>query len=347
MTEPAAEEQLEFLSRLQRLFAEGDFTATYKYALLCALADLAVECGADDVQPLTLRIRQIGERFIRLYWQHCAPYGSGNGEATGILIQNHGAQAAVISAIRAFRERTGIDSLERARRHSDFLEVVKRVSQTVSAQPIKYLQNFGGTTERFLYERTQPGYIRLLPGVAFCLRRFYPLIQQLARAHWLDHIKANRQNQPIIGKTDDLESFLFEPSRQSLQRMGDGLRKLDGDRCFYCGGPLKEADVDHFIPFARYPRDLAHNFILAHPVCNRSKSDTLAARVHLERWLERMARHGHALAEMGADAGFVADAGTTTRVGHWAYTSAVAAEAMAWVAPKRYQPVDADYLACF
>ena len=42
---PSPESQLVFLSKLQRLFAEGDFTATYKFALLIALADLAVELG--------------------------------------------------------------------------------------------------------------------------------------------------------------------------------------------------------------------------------------------------------------------------------------------------------------
>ena len=45
---PSPEAQLAFLSKLQRLFAEGDFTATYKFALLIALADLAVERGRDD-----------------------------------------------------------------------------------------------------------------------------------------------------------------------------------------------------------------------------------------------------------------------------------------------------------
>ena len=35
--------ELEFLRKLQRLLAEGDFVATYKFALLNALADLCLE----------------------------------------------------------------------------------------------------------------------------------------------------------------------------------------------------------------------------------------------------------------------------------------------------------------
>ena len=36
-------EELQFLRKLQRLLAEGDFVATYKFALLNALADLSLE----------------------------------------------------------------------------------------------------------------------------------------------------------------------------------------------------------------------------------------------------------------------------------------------------------------
>ena len=38
---PDASDQIKFLTNLQRLLAEGLFTATYKYALLSALADFA------------------------------------------------------------------------------------------------------------------------------------------------------------------------------------------------------------------------------------------------------------------------------------------------------------------
>lgn len=54
---PSAEAQLVFLAKLQRLFTESDFTATYKFALLMALADLAVELGADDGEELLVSIR--------------------------------------------------------------------------------------------------------------------------------------------------------------------------------------------------------------------------------------------------------------------------------------------------
>ena len=43
---PTPAEQIAFLGNIERLLSEGQFVATYKYALLIAIADLAVELGA-------------------------------------------------------------------------------------------------------------------------------------------------------------------------------------------------------------------------------------------------------------------------------------------------------------
>jgi hypothetical protein len=57
---PSPEFQLEFLGKVQRLFSEGDFTATYKFALLISLCDLAIELGQDNDAPLELPYKSIG-----------------------------------------------------------------------------------------------------------------------------------------------------------------------------------------------------------------------------------------------------------------------------------------------
>ncbi len=339
---------MQFLSKLQRLFAEGDFAATYKFALLMALADLAIEFGADDGEDLMLTNRHIGERFICLYWKHGLPYSTGLPDnVSDVLVQNKGTQAAVVSAISAFRTNSPVTSPQAATSLPGYQALVSAVTATVSAQPLKYLQNFGGGTDEFLFERTSAGRIRLKPGIAYCLRRFYPLIQHLARTHWINHIKQNGRNQRILGTTDDLEAFLFESSRQSLEVVAAGLRKLDGSHCFYCGTTVTAADVDHYIPFSLYPRDLAHNFVLAHPSCNRSKSDTLAALPHLERWLPRLHNKSDALAEIGYEAGVQADRAVTRQVGAWAYTSGLAGGGKAWLHSNSYAPIDGTYTACF
>src|SRR5262245_54853290 len=71
---PPADEQIEFLVNIQRLLKEGAFVATYKYALLTAVADLSVENGDDSGGPLTLQISDIAEKFISYYWRQSTPY---------------------------------------------------------------------------------------------------------------------------------------------------------------------------------------------------------------------------------------------------------------------------------
>ena len=341
---PSAEAQLEFLAKLQRLFAEGDFTATYKFALLIALSDLAVEWALDDGAALALSNRQIADRFIQLYWRHSTPYGTGRPDVEpGVLIQNIGAQAAVLRDIQNFRASSVATTLNQARNATAFQQLIGNVARTVSAQPLNFLQNFGGFTDPFLYERSKGGVV-LKPGVAYCLRRFYPLVQQLARTHWVDHIKGNRRNRSILGAGGDLEDFLFGTSRQSLAIISAQLIKLEGRRCFYCGQPLQLPDVDHFIPFALYPRDVAHNFVLAHPACNRSKSDSLAAKRHLEKWLERLVKGAADLDEIGAAAGIAASGTTAHRVAAWGYANACEAGGRAWVKPSTYESLDDSVL---
>lgn len=343
---PSAESQLNFLGKLQRLFAEGEFVATYKFALLLSLAELAVEHGADDGSILALTTRQVADRFIQLYWRHAMPYGSGRaGTVAGVLIQNAGSQAAVLTAIGEFRSAQPLGTVQQARSAPGYAELVTRVAAVVSAQPLKYLQNFGGVTDPFLYERPAPGAILLKPGVAFCLRRFFPLVQRLSRGYWVEHVKKNRRNQAMLGDAGDLEDFLFSPSRQALAAMGAALRKLDGPRCFYCRDSLDSADVDHFIPFTMYSRDLGQNLVLAHPKCNRSKSDSLAAKPHLERWMERLWTRCDQLEEIAAEAGLAGGAATVRSVAAWGYASASATGGRAWISPANYETVSDLHLA--
>jgi hypothetical protein len=105
--------------------------------------------------------------------------------------------------------------------------------------------------------------------------------------------------------------------------------------------------VDHFVPFSLYPRDLIHNFVLAHPACNRSKSDTLAALPHLERWLEHITKHHDALLEIGYVAGRPADQVASRAVAAWGYSNAISSRAQAWLRAGLYEPVSPVYAECF
>lgn len=350
-SEPTAEQQLIFLGKIQRLFAEGEFTATYKFALIVSLSELAIELpelGAES--EFELSIRTIATKFIELYWRQSLDYVAGRrGTNAGVLVQNLGAQAAVINAIREFRSTAGRGgaSLAAARHTDQFRALVTRVAAVVSAQPLNFLQNFGGKTDEFLYTRGRPGFILLRPGVVFCLQRFQPLIQSLARSHWVDHIRGNRRNAQILGEASDLEAFLFSTSRGELTVFGQRLKQVFGSQCFYCANPLSELDVDHFVPFSVYPRDLGHNLVLAHPACNQSKSDSLAAYDHLARWLERNDRSRSQIAEVSEECGVVHDAAATHAIGEWSYRASRDVHGLAWKARRHYEAIGSKHLALF
>jgi 5-methylcytosine-specific restriction endonuclease McrA len=333
---PRAEEQLEFLTKIQRLFNESDFSSTYKYALLISLADLAIELGKDDDSKLELTNRQIAERFIELYWQQSSPYKTSKANDSGVLFQNHGTQAAIIKAIQAFRDENNFNSPNTAKHSKEYKKLVTAVASTVAKQPINYLQNVGGGALPFLYERNTSS-ITLKKGVAYCLRRFQPLIQQLARSRWTDYIKKNAKNIPILGEKDDLSSFLFETSRKTLAQICKGLKEVYGNKCFYCNKATSKLEVDHFIPFSLYPRDLMHNFVLACPSCNRSKSDSLAAKVHLDKWMELTTKNSDAIARVGEQVGVSSNLDTSIAILEWGYRTAAKNNSVFWAKLGSYE----------
>ena len=337
-TTPSAEDQLEFLAKIQRLFNESDFSSTYKYALLISLADLAIELGRDDNSELELTNRQIAERFIELYWQQSSPYKTSKANDSGVLYQNHGTQAAIIKAIQAFRDENSFNSPNAAKHSKEYKKLVTLVAGTVAKQPINYLQNIGGGALPFLFERNTSS-ITLKLGAAYCLRRFQPLIQQLARSRWTDYIKKNAKNIPILGEKDDLSSFLFETSRRTLALVCKELKTLYGCKCFYCNKASAELEVDHFIPFSLYPRDLMHNFVLACPTCNRSKSDTLAAKVHLDKWIKLTIKNSEAITKIGDQAGISSNLETSIAIAKWGFGVLRQDQNCLWLRPNTYEKV--------
>ncbi len=125
---------------------------------------------------------------------------------------------------------------------------------------------------------------------------------------------------------------MFGSSRAPLHVYRPILIDYQDGRCFYCRLPLRDrTEVDHFIPWSRYPVDLGHNFVLAHDACNAQKSDRLAAVEHLERWCERNVKHGAELSWVFRERNIVHDERASRQITIWAYSQAYAAGAMVWV----------------
>jgi hypothetical protein len=73
----------------------------------------------------------------------------------------------------------------------------------------------GPERQDFLYPNTSTGSsVELRPSVAFCFRKFHPLISDLVRGAWARYVR--QQNLAVVGETTDLNKFLFGSERASL-----------------------------------------------------------------------------------------------------------------------------------
>ncbi len=335
-----ADSEIRFLRRLQRLLEEGQFTSTYKFALLQALADLSVERDADLDGSLRLPIAAIAEKFIEYYWRQLPPFRADAGAASaGTLLQNTDRQAAILQLLAHARSRYD-GMLAAARQDSDRFDSLRtRVARVIRQMPLWKLQTIGRQNEEFLYRREDyrqaDDTIRLLAGVAGSFRSFHGLVTHLVRGAWVEQIRRIPANRQVLGEATTLPDFLFGTNRAALSGYRNILHDHQGGRCFYCDRRVaRNGDLDHFIAWSRYPVDLGHNFVFTHSECNRAKRDYLAHPAHLQRWAEQNLDHGEALSGFFADAKLPHDIHRSRQVAVWAYEQGERSSAHVWLRGK-------------
>jgi hypothetical protein len=160
----------------------------------------------------------------------------------------------------------------------------------------------------------------------------------MIRGVWLAYIR--KVNSAALGTNSDLEEFLFGSERADLSGIRPALVDLQRGRCFYCGHDLaRMGDVDHFVPWSRYPVDLGHNFVLAHATCNGAKGSMLAAEEHLGRWTERNRTFGLMIGKACDDARIMHDLGASLQIASWAYEQTAAAGGVLWLSRGAIVPI--------
>jgi len=332
------EQSIRFLRQFQELLAEGGFVATYKFALMQALADLSVEHETARDRSLRLHVDQIAEKFIEYYWNQARPFYD------QVLRQNTGCPAKVLTIIQEHR-RVADGSLGRLRtERAVWKRLVRRIAKIIVDMPLWKLQTVGNRKNQFLYRESdyRDRSIRLLPGVPDAFRAFHPMLTSMIRGGWISQIHRISANQEVLGAEAELEGFLFGTDRLSLERFTGVLREHQAGECFYCGKRVSGAgDLDHFIPWSRYPLDLGHNFVHAHKGCNNAKRDHLAAVSHLGRWRVQNLDEGDRLARAFNDAGLSNDLERSLLIARWAYEQGFASGARLWVRDGKFE--DCDY----
>ncbi len=223
-----------------------------------------------------------------------------------------------------------------------------KVAQSIQAMPLWKLHTLRDRAEpfRFLYQRSgAPNSLCFETGALAFLVEFAPLIEEVVRSAWVRFVL--RCNPTLLANAAGLEAFLFPAKRESLEVWRPLLHELQQACCFYCGSRIATSGgaVDHFLPWSRYPRDLGHNFVLAHEACNAAKSDHLAAPEHLTRWCRRNHDHGVVMAQRFAAANLPHDWPVLWQVAHSLYRSAALSGNGVWVAERRFVELSDDWRA--
>ncbi len=347
--------------RVLAILDQGGFSATYKFALFTAILDLCLEkTSVHGVPPESLTTRQLAEKVVELYWNQVTPYGK-----AGRLRQGggHGEQAEIVWRITRARERWADgagDTPHRARRDhpEEFAKLLDFVEWKLVEMPIPRLQVLGGQEDRFLYEYNWTRDVRrsalpsrkeastetsfdnrllLRPGIGEHLVRLNGILRPLFHRQWA--VMVARMNRLPEA---ELERFLFGWERIPLDPVRGPLRELQANRCFYCEDPIiGVADVDHFIPWSRYPDDGLDNLVAAHPRCNNSKRDFLAAVDHLEHWTARRRVLGSDLEAIAESCGWRRDPGRSASVAAAIYLR-LPATARLWRRTEEFVPADVD-----
>jgi hypothetical protein len=332
---------LDFLRQLQRLLSEGSFSSTYKYALLQSLADLSVERTTAGDGSLRIAVSDIAEKFIQYYWMQTLPYS----ESDFILRQNTGKQAAILNRVAEARVKYN-DSLSGVQtRQKEWGALRRSVASVIREMPLWKLQTIGNEQHEFLYRKNdyRKGSIRLLPGAVRSFRDMYVIVTNLVRGAWINHVQNIGYNRDALGSLAALPEFLFRGDRGSVTAYKDVLQEFQESRCFYCGKVTNKGDLDHFIPWSKYPIDLGHNFVFAHASCNGKKRDFLAHTDHLERWKEINLNSGSELASAFDDRGLCHDQTRSEQVAIWAYQQGEAANSHVWLKNDELLPLGPEW----
>jgi CRISPR/Cas system Type II protein with McrA/HNH and RuvC-like nuclease domain len=130
----------------------------------------------------------------------------------------------------------------------------------------------------------------------------------------------------------DLREFLFGAERNALGVVRPVLMDLQRGNCFYCEKTIRgdSGHIDHFVPWAKYPIDLGHNFVLADNRCNGKKRDRMPHIDHLAKWSERNRNHAAEIATALKDQ-LPCDLACTNRIARWAYNQTEAAHSLTWL----------------
>jgi hypothetical protein len=304
------------LERLQDLLRESRYTTTYKFALLHALCDLALEMSPESSQ---LPLQRVAERIIELYWQQILPFSPPQADRSISLRMSTTPQAVAITLVRQLHARHQ-GRLSAARSSGRMREYSQSMLDVLKRDVLRRLQPTGSTPLLYRVPITGDN-LDLLPGVPDTLRRFNGLLTDMIQSRWAAWVE--RVN-PAIAGNDALRQHLFIPDRDTLRSVVPAMLDIQQGRCFYSHARItaRGAHVDHFLPWSVTHNNSVGNLVLATAQANLAKRDRLPSKAKFRSWKQRNAEYSTELMRIASETGLPWQPDALTQLASWLYQRA-------------------------
>jgi hypothetical protein len=285
------------VQRILEVLNDGDRVATYKLALLLAIIEWVTTNPSGEQIPT----RDLAEIVLAQYFRQVRPFPNAGGELLD-LQQGSNPKLAILSAATrlaaTYPQLSRIDQIK-TQDQSLYNSAVRDVEATLVGRPIPRLQTVGKTHIPFLYQwnwKTKQAlgpikaagedHLSLVPGVRESLVGLGPLLRPIIEQFWVWDVATWSK---IETQEVELRAHLFGSKRASFpKKLVSGLSESQDGKCFYCASSIAmSGEVDHFVPWSKFPNDAIENLVLACKKCNGKKSDHLCVPQFAERWLSR------------------------------------------------------------
>lgn len=248
------------MSSVERILERGQFTNSYKFALLRALAAYGKEPGTGEV---IVETEWLAEQFISYYWQLAVRFNVRQATVPD-------KDPVVMKYIRAMVDQRGLSPETRLtdfKKNSpnEYFRLAKMVAANSFGDVVSRFHTVGRTkVEPALYKEVGGGLCISADARAF-LNSKSKSLDMLAIGSWVRFTEKFTSAPRLYEKIRGLP-----PKRLALKSYREFFQNtLRMSNCFYCGLEfLSQPHVDHVVPWSFVAEDKVWNLVLSCDRCN-------------------------------------------------------------------------------
>jgi len=277
---------LDYMNSVAQILGRGQFTNSYKFALLRSLAAFGLKPGNGE---FVVEIDWLAEKFVELFWP--------------LTLRFNIRQATVPDkdpvVMRYIRDEVAALSLSpetplrdyRKKQSDRYVKLISKVKKNAFGDVIPRFHTVGrGKVTPALYKETNQG-IHISAKARAFLQHNHKAIDLIAVGSWVKFTEkftsAPRLYEKIQGSAI---------KRSNLDHYKDFFQSVLGENeCFYCGGTvLPQPHAEHVVPWSFVAENKVWNLVLSCKDCNFEKS----SRTPTNRFVTKLVRRNEEILAM-------------------------------------------------